>query len=114
MVCSARYTIIYWLNWAAALAPGVPAAFDSAPVVFSVLSAVVPMHRFQADIAFDGEELARRALDRCGRVRLFKVGYPSHTWLCSEQQHRKGWSAQLVLVVLPQKKVDLQQEQHGS
>lgn len=29
--------------------------------------------RFQADIAFDGEELARRALDRCGRVRLFKV-----------------------------------------
>jgi hypothetical protein len=30
-------------------------------------------HRFQADIAFDGEELARRALDRCGRVRLFKV-----------------------------------------
>jgi len=29
--------------------------------------------RFQADIAFDGEELARRALDRCGRTRLFKV-----------------------------------------
>lgn len=32
--------------------------------------------RFQADIAFDGEELARRALDRCGRVRLFKVSPP--------------------------------------
>lgn len=31
------------------------------------------IHRFQADIAFDGEELARRALDRCGRTRLFKA-----------------------------------------
>ena len=30
-------------------------------------------HRFQADIAFDGEELARRCLDRCGRVRLFRA-----------------------------------------
>lgn len=29
--------------------------------------------RFQADIAFDGEELARRCLDRCGRARLFKA-----------------------------------------
>eukprot|EP00879_Flechtneria_rotunda_P010205 GHRR01010669.1.p1 GENE.GHRR01010669.1~~GHRR01010669.1.p1 ORF type:complete len:452 (+),score=105.37 GHRR01010669.1:243-1598(+) len=33
----------------------------------------VRQYRFQADIAFDGEELARRALDRCGRVRLFKA-----------------------------------------
>jgi hypothetical protein len=32
-----------------------------------------PAYRFQADIAFDGEELARRCLDRCGRVRLFKA-----------------------------------------
>jgi hypothetical protein len=33
----------------------------------------IPNDRFQADIAFDGEELARRALDRCGRTRLFKA-----------------------------------------
>ncbi|WIA35381.1 hypothetical protein OEZ86_003830 [Tetradesmus obliquus] len=33
----------------------------------------VRQYRFQADIAFDGEELARRALDRCGRTRLFKA-----------------------------------------
>eukprot|EP00877_Chromochloris_zofingiensis_P006820 jgi/Chrzof1/2391/Cz11g13120.t1 len=33
----------------------------------------VRQYRFQADIAFDGEELARRCLDRCGRARLFKA-----------------------------------------
>jgi hypothetical protein len=30
-------------------------------------------HSFTADIAFDGEELARRALDRTGRVRLYRA-----------------------------------------
>jgi len=30
-------------------------------------------HRFQADVAFDGAELARRCLDRVGRQRLFQA-----------------------------------------
>lgn len=55
----------------------------------SWLSWLVFCHRFQADIAFDGEELARRALDRCGRVRLFKVR-------CPTLLHPSNWHAACV------------------
>lgn len=46
--------------------------------------------RFQADIAFDGEELARRALDRCGRVRLFKVGMYDYVPGSSSRRRRQA------------------------